>query len=202
MPPALAPWTLRASLAACFVGHGAVALTGNPAWLAFFEPFGIGAEAARLLLPAVGILDLMVAAGLLGRPCRALYAWAALWTLFTALLRPLAGGSVLDVVVRAANWGPPLALLALTHGAGWWQAPRAAATSASNRRGALALLVLAVACIGVGLAAQGGVGPVAAPTSVVDLFKLLERAGIVGAPLALAALLASRPGEPARDQTG
>ena len=199
---ALASWILRVSLAGCFAGHGAVAISGNAAWLAFFEPFGIGAEVARRVMPAVGALDLAVAAGLLVRPCRALYAWAALWTVFTALLRPLAGGGVLDVVVRAANWGPPLALLLLSSGAAWWSATQATTASSASRRGALAVLGLAVTCIALGLTAQGGGRAGAMPASLLDLCTLLERAGVVGVPLALAALLASRAGGAARNHTG
>ncbi len=180
---------LRASLAACFAGHGVVALTVHAPWLAFFALFGIEQAAARVLMPLVGALDLVVAVLLLARPCRALYLWAAAWTLFTAILRPLAGGELIGLIARAANWAPPLALLLLTGGPRWLARADASFPSARARGLAMALLVLATAAIGAGFVVRGVGMRSWAIHGVLDVFTLLERAGVVGVPAALITLV-------------
>ena len=102
---------LRWSAAGCFIGHGAFGLLGKVEWLPYFATFGIGPPAAFDLMPFIGCLDLLVATFLLLRPSIAVYAWAALWTLLTASLRPLAGQGWSEFFERAGNYGPPLTLL-------------------------------------------------------------------------------------------
>jgi hypothetical protein len=102
---------LRWSAALCFAGHGTFGLLTKVDWLPYFAIFGIGQSAALRLMPLVGSLDLLVAVLLFLRPSPAVYVWAAFWTLFTALLRPLAGQGWPEFFERAGNYGPPLTLL-------------------------------------------------------------------------------------------
>jgi hypothetical protein len=102
---------LRWSAAGCFIGHGAFGLLTKVEWLPYFATFGIGPHAGLQLMPFIGCLDLLVATFLLLRPSPAVYAWAVLWTLFTASLRPLAGQGWSEFFERAGNYGPPLTLL-------------------------------------------------------------------------------------------
>ncbi len=62
-------------------------------------------------MPAIGALDLVVAALVLFKPLRIVLAWAVFWALLTAIIRPIAGLSFLEFVERGANWTAPLALL-------------------------------------------------------------------------------------------
>ena len=104
-------WCLRIGAAACFIGHGAFGILTKESWLAYFAIFGIGRDLAYTLMPIVGAID--IAAGLLvlisPRPAGLLY--MAMWGLWTALLRPLAGESFFETLERAGNYGVPLALL-------------------------------------------------------------------------------------------
>jgi phosphohistidine phosphatase SixA len=62
-------------------------------------------------MPVVGLLD--ISAGLLTllRPMRAVFLYMTAWSIWTALLRPLAGESMWEAFERAGNYGVPLALL-------------------------------------------------------------------------------------------
>jgi hypothetical protein len=104
-------WILRVGVCACFVGHGVFGLLAKPAWLAYFAALGIDPETALQLMPLVGALDIAVGIAALVRPIPPVLAWAALWGMWTALLRPLAGESVWETLERAGNYGAPLALL-------------------------------------------------------------------------------------------
>ena len=66
-------------------------------------------------MPLVGLLDVAVGIVVLFHPCRALLAWMALWSVFTALLRPLAGLGWWEFLERGGNYGPPIAFLLLAH---------------------------------------------------------------------------------------
>lgn len=184
----LATVVLRGSLSACFLGHGVVAMTVHAPWLAFFAVVGIGDQAARVLMPLVGALDVAVAIALLAHPCRALFAWAATWTLVTAVVRSLAGGDLVDVIARAANWAPPLALLVLAGGPGWVRRVDGSGPSDRARAVATALLALATAAIAMGFVVRGVNARWWAIDHALDFAKLLERAGVVGVPVALVAL--------------
>jgi hypothetical protein len=104
-------WSLRIGAAACFIGHGAFGVLTKESWLAYFAIFGIGRDLANTLMPIVGAID--ITAGLLvlvsPRPAGLLY--MAMWGLWTALLRPLAGESFFETLERAGNYGVPFALL-------------------------------------------------------------------------------------------
>ena len=107
---------LRVGVAMEFAGHGAVALGHEAGWIPFVTLWGFSAETAPLLMTAVGALDIALAALILLRPMRGALMWMAFWGLFTALLRPLTGLSLLAFIERGANWAAPLALLLM---AGW-----------------------------------------------------------------------------------
>lgn len=120
-------WVLRVAVAGEFVGHGAFALQGKPAWVGWIQQFtGTGTETASQLLFLIGLMDLAVALVVLVRPMRPVLLWAALWGFWTALVRPFVGESIWDFVERWANWGAPLALLRIR---GW---PKPSAIGSSN----------------------------------------------------------------------
>ncbi|HUJ43349.1 MAG TPA: hypothetical protein VLW52_07060 [Opitutaceae bacterium] len=109
-------WTLRVGAAACFIGHGALGLNQTSAWAPYFAVAGIHARHALALMPWVGAFDGAMALSVLFRPVRAVVAYMFLWTVWTALLRPLAGESAWEAVERAGNFGVPLALVLCLHG--------------------------------------------------------------------------------------
>ncbi|CAE7219431.1 agtpbp1, partial [Symbiodinium sp. KB8] len=89
-------WMLRASVAATFAGHGALAFGVNDKWLKYMSVAGFSASTSRQLMPVIGVVDMVVAAlALWPSVDPALFAWAALWGISTALMRPLAGEGVL-----------------------------------------------------------------------------------------------------------
>jgi hypothetical protein len=110
----LAEWVLRVAVAGEFIGHGVFALQGKQDWIGWFAKFGVSdAGMAAQLLFAIGIMDIALAVLVLVKPVRPALLWMALWGFWTALLRPIVGMPVWDFVERWANWGAPLALLAL-----------------------------------------------------------------------------------------
>lgn len=120
-----ASWVLRIAVAGEFLGHGVFGLQAKASWLPFFEAVGISADAAMMLLPLIGAMDVVLAMVVLFKPIRLALLWMAFWGLWTALLRPLAGEPVWDFIERFANWGAPLALLLLRgwpkSAREWWQ---------------------------------------------------------------------------------
>lgn len=111
-----ATWILRVGVFGLFLGHGLVALQGNPAWIPYLAAVGFSEERAPLLMRMIGGLDLIVAFVILCKPIRTVLLWAALWAFATAVVRPVAGLPLLTFVERSANWAAPLALLFLR---GW-----------------------------------------------------------------------------------
>ena len=111
--PMLAQWILRIACAGIFAGHGVLALRTNESWLAFFPVVGISESSGRTLMPMVGVLDVFLAILVLVHPVRIALVWMTAWAFWTALLRPLSGQSILELVERTGNWGAPLALLLL-----------------------------------------------------------------------------------------
>jgi len=110
-------WILRVAVAGEFIGHGAFALQGRPAWVAWFSIFGVSdPQIATTLLWLVGLLDITLAVLVLIKPVRLALLWMTFWGFWTALMRPIAGESIFEFVERWANWGAPLALLLLV---GW-----------------------------------------------------------------------------------
>ncbi|MEO6004412.1 MAG: hypothetical protein ABIZ04_07645 [Opitutus sp.] len=105
-------WILRIGVAGCFIGHGAFGLITKAAWVPYFGVAGISESLAWQLMPWVGGIDVTIGLLALVFPCRSLFVWAALWATWTALLRPLAGEPVWELLERAGNYGVPLAILA------------------------------------------------------------------------------------------
>ena len=96
-----------------FLGHGIVAISGNPAWIPLLTSFGFSVSFSTYILPYIGILDIIVAFLLLFYPLRFILIWATLWAFMTAISRPIAGYPIWAFVERFANWLVPLALLSL-----------------------------------------------------------------------------------------
>ncbi len=104
---------LRVGVLGCFVGHGIWGLLGKQGWLAFFHVFFVPDAAAVQWMPVVGAIDIAIGLCVFFVPMRAVLAWAAFWTLFTACLRPSAGMGMSEFFERAGNYGIPLAFLAM-----------------------------------------------------------------------------------------
>lgn len=107
------PWILRLGVAGCFIGHGAFGVITKAAWLPYFAVGGVSEPLAWRLMPWVGSMDIVLGVLALVWPCRAVFLWATLWAVWTALLRPLAGEPVWETLERAGNYGVPLAILAV-----------------------------------------------------------------------------------------
>jgi hypothetical protein len=106
-------WILRIGIFGSFLGHGIFALGVKAGWIPYFTAVGLSESSATTLLPLIGIMDIVVAIMALVWPLRIVLAWATVWGLWTALLRPIAGEPIWDFVERWANWAAPLALLSL-----------------------------------------------------------------------------------------
>jgi hypothetical protein len=65
-------------------------------------------------MPIIGAVDVTVGMAVLFAPRGFPLLYMATWALWTALLRPLAGESVFEMMERAGNYGVPFALLLLT----------------------------------------------------------------------------------------
>lgn len=106
-------WILRIGVSGTFLGHGVFALMGKQSWIPYLTAVGISDAMARSLLPLIGMLDLVVAVLVLLWPLRIVLVWATIWGFLTALIRPVAGEPVWDLVERSSNWAAPLALLVI-----------------------------------------------------------------------------------------
>jgi len=106
-------WVLKIGVFGIFLGHGIYAIQVNQAWVPFLEKVGFSNDLAIQIMPYIGYLDIIVAVSVLIKPLRIILIWAIFWAFLTALMRPIAGGSILDFVERAGNWATPLALLLL-----------------------------------------------------------------------------------------
>ena len=106
-------WILRIGVFGTFLGHGVFALLVKQSWIPYFTSIGMSEANAVVLLPLIGILDIMVAIFALLKPIRGVLIWAVLWAFMTALIRPISGEPIWDFVERSANWAAPLALLYL-----------------------------------------------------------------------------------------
>jgi len=154
--PSVLPWILRTGVALCFLGHGAFGLITKQAWLPYFAVAGIPEAWGWKLMPWIGAMDVAVALLAFVWPCRALFAWAAVWTVWTALLRPFAGQGWPEFFERAGNYGVPLAILAIVGLRGAWFArlpERWPDLSDAVRRRLVPVLQLALATLLAGHAA-------------------------------------------------
>ncbi len=106
-------WVLKIGVFGIFLGHGIYAIQVNQAWVPFLEKVGFSNALALQIMPYIGYLDIIVAVSVLIKPLRIILIWAIFWAFLTAIMRPIAGGSILDFIERAGNWATPLALLLL-----------------------------------------------------------------------------------------
>ena len=152
-------WSLRVGSAMCFVGHGAFGIITKREWLPFFAVVGIPADWAYSLMPLIGAVDIAAGIATLFAPRRAIVAYMTFWALWTALLRPLSGGSVFEMVERAGNYGVPLAflmMLGLPKNLRDWFRPAAVFDATAVDAGRIALVLRATtACL---LFAHGALG--------------------------------------------
>jgi hypothetical protein len=110
-------WLFRLALCAEFVGHGAFGVMTKQAWVPYFTLFGFPESWAWRLMPVVGSIDITLGLLALVAPTRAGLLYMALWGLFTASLRPLAGESGWEFLERSYNFGLPFLML-WVHGVG------------------------------------------------------------------------------------
>jgi len=113
MKPTASEWVLRIGIAGTYIGHGVFALQVKQGWIPYLTTVGISASSAAVLMPLIGMLDIIIALFVLLYPARIVLYWAALWAFMTALIRPLSGEPIWEFVERSANWAAPLALLYL-----------------------------------------------------------------------------------------
>ncbi len=109
----LATWILRIGVFGIFLGHGSYAIQVHPLWVQFLETAGFSTVSAIKIMPYIGYLDILVAISVLIKPLRIILIWAVFWAFLTALMRPIAGGSIVDFIERSGNWATPLALYLL-----------------------------------------------------------------------------------------
>jgi len=113
-------WILRVGVAMCFLGHGSFGIITKQAWVPYFGVAGISEPWAWRLMPWVGTMDVTLAFLALIWPCRVLFVWGAVWAVWTALLRPLAGQGWSEFYERAGNYGVSLGILAIVGLAAPW----------------------------------------------------------------------------------
>tara|TARA_Y100000034_G_C6897059_1_gene413797 strand:+ start:920 stop:1345 length:426 start_codon:yes stop_codon:yes gene_type:complete len=110
-------WALRLAVFGTFLGHGLFALSIKQSWFGYFTGVGIAESSIRTLLMLIGIMDIAVAGFALFKPIRGVLLWAVVWSVATALIRPITGDffglDFLDFVERASNFMAPLALILL-----------------------------------------------------------------------------------------
>lgn len=198
--PAAAPWwILRVGAALCFIGHGAFGFITKAAWLPYFGVVGIPEPWAWSMMPWIGALDVTAGMAVLFAPRPLPVIYMAVWALWTAWLRPLAGESVFEAIERAGNYGVPAAFL-LWHGVprswrGLFRSLEEQADGPVNARGLRTILQWTTVLLLAGHGALGavtgkamlthhyaGIGLPAATTQLVGWFEL-----------ALAAAIAIRP---------
>jgi hypothetical protein len=112
-------WLLRAAVCLEFVGHGAFGIITKKAWIPYFGVVGIPPDWAWKLMPVIGAVDITAGLSALLWPCRALALYMTVWGFWTALLRPLAGEGIWELLERAGNYGVPLALLLYSQSSSW-----------------------------------------------------------------------------------
>ena len=104
-------WLLRIGVAGEFLGHGVFAIQGKQDWIKWIgDMINVSASTATTLLLLIGIFDVIVAGIVLVKPMKPILLWAAFWGFWTALVRPLVGLPIWDLIERSANWAAPLAL--------------------------------------------------------------------------------------------
>jgi len=110
-------WLLRLAVFCEFVGHGAFGVLTKKGWVPYFGGYGIPEAWAWKLMPLVGSVDILLGTLALVAPIRAALLYMAVWGLFTASLRPLAGEGWWEFFERSYNFGVPFLML-WVHGFG------------------------------------------------------------------------------------
>lgn len=190
---------LRIGVAGCYIGHGAFGVMGKEAWLPYFAVAGIGPDLAWTLMPVVGSFDILIGILALVTPRPAVLVYAATWGVWTALLRPLSGESVLETLERAGNYGVPIAFLILAGVAWrptlrWLREVEVSALTPERRRSVTMALRITVATLLIG---HGGLALLGKPLLADHLAALGLPDGslaLVGAfEMALAAAVLVKP---------
>ncbi len=105
-------WILRIAVFGTYLGHGVLALQLKPSFLTLIEGMsGISGPLAENLLVTIGVIDIITAILAIAYPFRLLLIWATVWSLLTAIARPVSGDPIWDFIERWPNVGAPLALL-------------------------------------------------------------------------------------------
>jgi hypothetical protein len=107
-------YTLRITVAMCFIGHGTFGIITKAIWCNYFGVFGIDKQLSYQLMPIVGTIDILLGIIMIVYPMRIITGWLMMWGLVTALLRPLSGEPFPEFIERAGNYLVPLAFLLLT----------------------------------------------------------------------------------------
>jgi hypothetical protein len=180
-------WILRVAVSLEFIGHGTFGIIGKESWLAYYEVFGISADAGWTMMPATGAVDITLGALVLLRPTRALIAYMAFWGLFTATLRPLADQGIWELIERSYNYGVPAALL-LLYGIGrdsreWFG--RVHVMPRLTRRRAGAFFRGFQWIIGLYLIGHGGVGLFTQRPDLIGMYDSIGLTSLVGDPASL-----------------
>ncbi|MEM7759376.1 MAG: hypothetical protein AAF298_14805 [Cyanobacteria bacterium P01_A01_bin.40] len=117
-------WLLRLGVCLEFIGHGAFGVITKAGWLPYFAIWGIPESWAWQIMPIVGTMDIILGLLAFFAPRKALLLFMAAWGLMTALLRPLAGEPVSELLERAYNYCVPLAAFLMIYWDakphGWW----------------------------------------------------------------------------------
>ena len=182
-------WIFRIAFAMEFVGHGMFGvLGGKAAWVPYFGVVGIGESTAWKLMPIIGYVDVAMGILMLVRPMRAALLYGAVWGLWTAMLRPLAGQGIWELLERAGNYAIPMAFLLWS---GWpnrpaqWFARISSKEHAANARAIVEPLVrvsLAVLLIG-----HGGFGVIQNKPMLAQQWATVGVHGVGGMPIVPAA---------------
>lgn len=109
--PHFMEFIFRIGICFTFLGHGFYALIGKKEWIPLVQAFGFSEEAAQIILPIVGVMDIIVGVSILLKPFKAVIIWAAFWAFIAALSRPLSGMDLLEMIERSSNWALPLVFL-------------------------------------------------------------------------------------------
>lgn len=180
-------WILRVAVSLEFIGHGMFGVIGKQGWLAYYDVLGIPADVGWTTMPLIGAVDITLGALVLLRPTRALIAYMALWGLFTAALRPLAGQGIWELIERSYNYGVPAALLPLYgigHNAREWfghvrEMPRL------TRQRAQAFFRAFQWIIGLYLIGHGGVGLLTQRPDLIGMYDSIGLTSLVSDPASL-----------------
>lgn len=106
-------WIARVGVFGTFLGHGIVACSINTKWIPLLTCVGFTRIQAIIMMPYIGITDIVVAILTLCYPLRSVLIWATFWAFMAAMSRPLSGEPIVEFVERSANWCLPLLLLVL-----------------------------------------------------------------------------------------